>query len=143
MVNQSVLFEAKAFLCWEKFPNLSIKLIAIEEAIAFFYPPTKDLSTINFFYDKNTEDFSRALCLLFHEAGHVKQWLKLSDRGSKRKFWDCLNLDKGEIKIEFEQEAWQLGEELLGEFLLKINIDKNILIKVYKRYAEQSLVTYQ
>lgn len=143
MINQSVLFEAKAFLCWDKFPNLSIKLIPIEEAIAFFYPPTKDVSTINLFYEKDTKDFSHILCLLFHEAGHFRQWQYLSDQNRIERFWRGINLDKGEQKIQFEREAWKFGEELLEEFLIKINLDKNILIDVYKSYAEQSLLTYK
>ena len=143
MISQSVLFEAKAFLCWEKFPNLSITLIPIEVAIAFFYPPTKDISTIKLFYEKNTGDFSQALCLLFHEAGHVKQWQKLSDQGNENEFWDCMNLDKGDRKVKFEHEAWQFGEKLLNELLAKISMDKDILIPVYKCYAAQSLATYK
>ncbi len=143
MISQSVLFDAKAFLCWEKFPNLSIKLIPIEAAIAFFYPPTKDISSIKLFYQKNTKDFSQALCLLFHEAGHLKQWQNLSDQGNEEEFWERMNLDKGERKVDFERDAWQIGQELLSEFLAKIDVDKNILINVYKLYAAQSLTTYK
>ena len=54
-----------------------------------------------------------------------------------------MNLDKGERKVEFEQDAWQMGQELLNEFLAKINTDINILIPVYKCYAAQSLATYK
>ncbi len=143
MISQSVLFDAKAFLCWEKFPNLSIKLIPIEAAIAFFYPPTKDISSIKLFYQKNTKDFSQALCLLFHEAGHFKQWQNLSDQGNEEEFWERMNLDKSERKVDFERDAWRIGQELLSEFLAKIDVDKNILINVYKLYAAQSLTTYK
>jgi hypothetical protein len=142
MINQSVLFEAKAFLCWDKFPKLSIKLIPIDEATAFFYPPAKDILTINLFYEKHTHDFSRAIFLLFHEAGHLKQWQYLSAQNRANEFWRCIHLDKGDQKIEFERQAWNYGEELLSEFLAKINMDQNILINVYKSYAKQSLLTY-
>jgi hypothetical protein len=143
MINQPVLFEAKAFLCWDKFPNLSIKLIPIDKAAAFFYPPTKDVSTINLFYEKDTKDFSQAICLLFHEAGHFKQWQNLSAKNRVADFWHIINLDKGDQKIQFEREAWKFGEDLLGEFMVKINIGQNILINVYKSYAEQSIRTYK
>jgi len=143
MINQSILFEAKAFLCWDKFPKISIKLILIDEATAFFYPPAKDILTINLFYEKHTQDFSYALCLLFHEAGHVMQWQNLSTQNREDEFWRYIHLDKGDQKIQFEREAWNFGEELLNEFLAKINIDQNILINVYKSYAKQSLLTYK
>ena len=143
MISQTVLFEAKAFLCWEKFPNLTIKLIPIDEAIAFFYPPTPDLLTINLFYEKNSPDFSRALCLLFHEAGHVIQWQNFSDHNQTEQFWNNIQQDRGEKKVQFESQAWNWGEQLLAEFLTKINMDQTNLINVYKSYAEQSLLTYK
>ena len=142
MINQSVLFEAKAFLCWEKFPDLSIKLIPIEKAIAFFYPPAKDNMTICLFYKKNTKDYSPALCLLFHEAGHLRQWQNLSIQNRSDEFERWTNLDKGDKKIQFEREAWKLGGELLNEFLTGINMNQNSLSDYYKSYAEQSLLTY-
>lgn len=143
MISQAVLFEAKAFLCWDKFPQLSIKLIPIEAAVAFFYPPTKDILTVNLFYEKNTQDFSRALCLLFHEAGHLRQWQKLSAQNQTDEFWRLINLDKGEQKIQFERDAWNFGAELLGDFLIKIDQNQNTLEYIYKKYAEQSLLTYK
>jgi hypothetical protein len=143
MISQSVLFEAKAFLCWDKFPNLSIKLIPIDKAIAFFYPPAKDVMTINLFYDKNTKDYSLALCLLFHEVGHLEQWRILSAQNRADEFWQSINQDRGRQKVKFEREAWNIGEELLTEFLTKINMDQTILIDVYNNYAGQSLLTYR
>jgi len=143
VISQAILFEAKAFLCWDKFPTLSIKLIPIDKAIAFFYPPAKDIMTINLFYEMNTKDYSSALCLLFHEAGHLRQWQHLSNQNRADEFDHCINLDRGDQKIEFEREAWQLGGELLNEFLTKININLNNLNDYYKSYAEQSLLTYR
>ena len=143
MISQSILFEAKAFLCWDKFPNLSIKLIPIDKAIAFFYPSAKDIMTINLFYEKKTKDYSLALCLLFHEAGHLEQWQILSAQNRADEFWNNINRDKGEQKIQFEQQAWEMGEGLLQEFLTKNNMDQTILIDAYKSYAEQSLLTYK
>lgn len=143
MISQAILFEAKAFLCWDKFAALSIKLIPIDKAIAFFYPPAKDIMTINLFYELNANDYSPALCLLFHEAGHLRQWQNLSMQNRADEFVHWTNRDKGDQKIQFEREAWQLGGELLNEFLTKININQNSLNDYYKSYAEQSLLTYR
>jgi len=141
--DQSILFEAKAFLCWDKFPNLSIKLIPIAETVAFFYPPGRDILTINLFYDGNADDFSPALWLLFHEAGHVVQWQLFDKKNRTDEFWKSIDLDRGELKFNFERQAWNFGEELLIEFLDKKNIAKNKIIDGYRSYAGQSLMTYR
>ena len=143
VISQSILFEAKAFLCWDKFSDLSIKLIPIEKAIAFFHPPFKDRATINLFYEIGTKDYSPVLCLLFHEAGHFRQWQKFSSQNRADDFETWTDIDKGEQKVQFEREAWTLGEELLNEFLIKINMDQNNLKDYYNCYAEQSYLTYK
>ncbi len=142
MINKSVLFEAKAFLCLDKFPELSIKLIPIEDAVAFFYPPVKDVSTIIVFYNKQSGDFSQPLYLLFHEVGHFKQWLSLSEQNQEDEFWKLIELDKGEKKLQFEHEAWDYGEILLNEFFKQNEVNNVELIRYYKRFSEQCLLTY-
>jgi len=143
MIDRSILFSAKAFLCWEKFPRLAIKLIPIEEAVAFFYPPEKDVSTIHVFYEKNRRDFSGALFLLFHEAGHLNQWQNFSARHSVQDYWRLIELDKGEAKIEFERDAWENGKILLEEFIEKNRLQPMQLIDRYHGYSEQCLMTYK
>jgi len=143
MIDKSVLFEAKAFLCWDKFPQLSIKLIPINEAVAFFYPSKKNISTINIFYEKDTQDFSKAIFLLFHEAGHLQQWHNLSDLNREDEFWRLVEQDKGEQKNLFELQAWAFGESLLSEFIDKKKITNNKMIDSYKRFSKKCLLTYK
>ncbi len=142
MIDRSLLFEAKAFLCWEKFDQLSIKLIPIKDPVAFFYPPTKEIATIHLFYRDDTADFSPSICLLFHEAGHFQQWQRLSGSGKEDEFWYGLNLDKGNEKISFEAEAWELGRQLLHEFVDRMDKNCGELINIYGALAQQSLLTY-
>ena len=140
MINKSILFHAKSFLCWDKFPELSIKLIPIQDSVGFFYPPQDNFSTIVLFYNAESKDFTEPLCLLFHEVGHYLQW-ELS--GSIEKFSKLIDLDKGKEKIAFEQQAWTRGEELFKEFLEKEKINKDILLEKYSELKDVSLATYQ
>lgn len=143
MIDQSILFLAKAFLGWDKFPRLAIKLIPIEEAVAFFYPPESDVSTIHVFYERNGRDFSIALFLLFHEAGHLSQWQNFSTQNKQQDYWQLIELDKGEAKVVFEGEAWANGKILLEEFIEKNNLQSRQLIDRYHDYSEQCLMTYK
>ena len=142
MIDKSVLFEAKAFLCWDKFPALTIKLIPINEAVAFFYPPTSDAATIHLFYGAESKDFSRALCLLFHEVGHFRQWQQYTKDKREDEFWELTHLDKGDSKIVFEREAWNLGSDVLKAFIKKMKISIDNLESMYQQLTEQSLLTY-
>lgn len=142
IIGRSLLFEAKAFLCWEKFNQLSIKLIPIDEAVAFFYPPTGEFATIHLFYKSETQDFTSSVCLLFHEAGHFQQWQQWSNQGKGDEFWRSLNLDKGDEKIKFEREAWEHGHRLLQEFIERLNIKSSKLLDCYAELAQRSLLTY-
>lgn len=142
MIHRALLFEAKAFLCWEKFDQLSIKLIPITGTVAFFYPPTKDIATIHLFYRSETEDFGQSLCLLFHEAGHYQQWRQWSNQGKEREFWNLMDMDKGDEKIAFEREAWDLGGQLLNEFMERLVMSHDHLRDAYDKLAQQSLLTY-
>ena len=134
---------AKAFLCWDEFPHLSIKLIPIDEAVAFFYPPARDLVTINLFYERAARDFKKPLFLLFHETGHLIQWQNFSKRNEQDQFWRLIELDKGKHKIEFERAAWSNGERLIVKFIEKIKLDHSGIIEEYQKYGEQCLLTYQ
>lgn len=143
MVEQSMLFQAKAFLCWDKFSDLAIKLIPIEKSVAFFYPPTSQIATINLFYEKANADFTREICLLFHEAGHFKQWSKFKSQHQEEKFWRLLDLDKGDEKVAFEREAWNSGAILLSEFAQEINLVLSKIMAQFRAHAEASIETYK
>ena len=142
MINQSVLFQAKAFLCWDKFPNLTIKLIPIKQTVGFFYPLQEKYSTIIIFYDSQCKDFSDSLCLLFHEVGHYVQWEFNNELGTRNEFQKLFNLDKGVKKIEFELDAWIRGQGFLKEFLQKEKIDEEKIFNKYNELKNNSLRTY-
>lgn len=143
MVDRVTLFDAKAFLCWDKFRQLAIKLIPIDEAVAFFYPPTRDMLTIHLFYELDTTDFSRPLFLLFHEAGHLLQWQEMAAEGREQEFMRWMELDKGEAKVHFEQDAWQRGASLLYEFVAQKQLNSYDLPEAYKEFSKICLSSYK
>jgi len=140
MVDKSVLFQAKAFLCWDKFPELSIKLILIEQSVAFFHPPTREVATINLFYEQDNIDVTREVCLLVHESGHLMQWRNFQVQHREKNFWQLLDLDKGDEKMMFEREAWDFGAILLKEFLEENSLE---IMTQYNALAEESIITYK
>jgi len=143
MVDQSMLFQAKAFLCWDKFSELSIKLIPIDKSVAFFHPPATEVATINLFYEQDNVDFTREICLLFHEAGHLKQWQKFESQHREQEFWRLLDLDKGDEKVQFERDAWDFGAILLNEFVQENNLVLSQIMAQYQAFAEASIETYK
>lgn len=142
MITKSTLADAKAFLCWDAFENLSIQLVPIQEAVAYFYPPGTDKKSILLFYAGNEKNMENALFLLFHEAGHARQWERLAS-SKKEEFSRKINLDMGDEKIDFEREAWKLGKELFIKFLKAKNLPHLDLIERFKNFAEHSLETYR
>jgi hypothetical protein len=119
MISKSLLDAAKAFLCWDVFPDLAIQLVALQHAAAYYYPPGGSLQSIVLFYDPEQRDFSEPLFLLFHEAGHACQWRQMQAGGRGELFARLLALDTGPEKVSFEVEAWRLGEELSRSFAEK------------------------
>jgi len=143
MTDKSILFQAKSFLCWDKFPDLSIKLIPIKKPVAFFYAPG-NLSSIVLFYFEDDNDTTEPLCFLFHEAGHYIQWkLFQVTGGSENEYQKIINMDKGFEKLQFELQAWIRGKGLLENFLEKEKIEKKYILKKYNKLQEISLDTYQ
>jgi hypothetical protein len=142
MIDHSVLFQAKTFLCWDRFPDLEIKLIPIQTAVAFFYPPKNKIPIIHLYYQSGKKDFTESLCFLFHEVGHYLQWDNESMFETEFNFFDLIDKDKGEEKILFELQAWDYGLQYLEMFLDKENIEKNQVIKKYEKLKKESLKTY-
>lgn len=142
MVGKSILFEAKAFLCWDKFPQLAIKLVPIQDEVAFFYPPSRDASSVVLFYNPKNKDFSRPLFLLFHEAGHFQQWQNYESKGNENAFMRNINLDRGKQKADFEREAWDIGRSLILEFLEKIKLPNERLLEKLELFAEECISSY-
>ncbi len=142
MVEQSILFEAKAFLCWDKFPQLAIKLIPVQDEVAFFYPPSKEVSTINLFYNPGKKDLSRPLFLLFHEAGHFVQWQNYSFKNMEKEFVHHINLDRGKQKADFEREAWDIARKLILEFLKKLKLMSDELEQHFDLFSKTCISSY-
>lgn len=142
MINKTTLFQAKSFLCWDKFPELTIKLIPIQNSVGFFYPPQDKFSTIVLFYDAEIENFTEPLCLLFHEVGHYVEWELSRNFGYEKNFYEVFNLDKGIEKIKFELQAWIRGEGFLKQFLEKEKIKDTAIRNKYKKLQDISLETY-
>ncbi|MFZ5517129.1 MAG: hypothetical protein ACOY90_10855 [Candidatus Zhuqueibacterota bacterium] len=143
MVGQAILFEAKAFLCWEKFPQATVQLIPIQDEVAYFFPPNNDASTITLFYNAQNRDCSGALFLLFHEAGHLMQWQHHAASDSTGQFWQLIHLDKGERKMQFETEAWKFARTLLEAFIVRIDCRADDLLEHIDRYAEKCILSYR
>ena len=131
----SVLAEAKAFLCWEVLPDLSIQLIPVRQA-AYYFPPNSENHFIALFYDEDQNDFRSLLCLLFHEAGHAIQY-----RQNRCDFERISQIPTGKERVEFEQTAWKLGFELFKRFIDQQKLDP-VFISEYERVAQCSAQGY-
>jgi len=142
MVPKSLLTSAKAFLCWEAMENLSIQLVPMQEAVAYFYPPQATHSSIVLFYEAQADEYAESLFLLFHEAGHAQQWRSYIAQGQAERFRQMLDLDKGPEKLAFEKEAWGLGKRLLLAFSVKHELAAEELGKSFQQYAERCLQSY-
>jgi hypothetical protein len=141
MVSQSILDRAKAFLCWDTFPDLTVQLIEVKETAAYFLPPTNSRSTIVVFYQKQALDFSRPLFLLFHEAGHLLQYQEWEKQGRIADFQRIMEEQSGAIKSGFEKESWNWGKDLFEDFVRSQNLDGD-LMDAYDRYAAACIRTY-
>ncbi|HEX9934037.1 MAG TPA: hypothetical protein VGB38_02475 [bacterium] len=142
MVPKTVLEQAKAFLCWDTFPDLTVQLVELRETAAYFFPPSNGRSTIVVFHQKQAADFSRPIFLLFHEAGHLLQSEEWEKDGRTNDFRKILDESAGSIRAAFEQESWKWGRELLKDFLQKNGLDQDLLA-AYDRYAETCMRSYR
>lgn len=146
MATKQVLDQAKAFLCWDTFPDLTIKLIPIEQPVAFYTPPTANRHTITLFYPVHCDNYWPLLFLLFHEIGHYRQFQAACDRGKEVHFWECVNMVTGEEKLAFEVESWELGKPLLTDFLSHYHFSEKSqkdVIEQYRSYAAHCLKSYE
>jgi hypothetical protein len=125
----SVLAAAKAFLCWDVMPDLSVQFIPIRQ-VAYYFPPNRKNHFISLFYDKGQKDFSTPLFLLFHEAGHAMQYNE-----NKCDFDNNYETPSGHKRVEFEQRAWKIGSALFKKFVEHQELDPG-LISEYERIAE-------
>jgi len=141
LIDLSLLKEAKAYLCWDVFPQLVVQLVPLQKAVAYYYPPN-DHHSIVVFYTDSAASVSAAFYLLFHEAGHLVQQQRYAKNGQGKEFDATLNLDKGPVKQQFERQAWDFGYELLQQFLSGKRIATSIILKQYVLFADKSINTY-
>lgn len=132
MIPKSILDAAKGFLCWDEFPDLSIQLIALQDAVGYYYPQDNGLQSILLFYNPAVEDFTEALFLLFHEAGHACQWREMTARKQGELFSRLMALDTGQEKAAFECAAWRLGQELFEKFVK----NHGLSTRLYDQFTE-------
>ena len=142
MASKSVLDHAKAFLCWDKFPDLSIQLVELGGAVAYFYPPTNQRASIVVFYKSHSNNFQEPLFLLFHEIGHFLQFCEFKKRRSLRKYRTLMEAVEGQEKVAFEEQAWKLGQEVLSEFLQHEGLQDEGLLGEYVSYSQRCVDTY-
>jgi len=143
LVSENMLKEAKSYLCWNVFEQLSVQLIPIQDATAYYVPPVNPFHSIMVFYERRQKDFSHSLFLLFHEAGHVKQWKESDLQQNNEKFFEKINLDKGTEKQEFECKAWHYGRELLETFLRDYDYNTDNILQHYDEYADKCIKSYR
>ena len=141
MIGKAVLDQAKAFLAWDVFPELSIQLVETSQAVSYYTPPS-GRSSLVVFYERGKDDFSFPLFLLFHEAGHHLQWRRAEQNRRTQQFWDAVNLTTGPEKTAFEREGWDLGRDLFHKFLQEFGLDDKLL-DTYDRTADRSIDTYR
>ncbi len=140
-IDKSILDSAKAFLCWELFPNLTIQLVQMQETVSYFHPPF-NRSTIIIFYKNENPDYSIPLFLLFHEVGHYIQYEKMQQKGMESLFWQNINAPTGSSRTAFEKESWEEGKIYFNRFIEKIGLHHSLLNE-YDTYAKMSVETYQ
>jgi hypothetical protein len=141
MISKALLDAAKAFLCWDVFPDLAIQLVPLQHAVAYYYPPGSSLHGIVLFYDPAQRDFSEPLFLLFHEAGHACQWLQMQAGGQEELFHSLMGLDKGPGKVAFETEAWRLGKELFMQFAGSRDLGPGLSGR-FESYGQKCVTSY-
>lgn len=142
MVTFHLFSQAKAFLGWDKFPDLTIKLIPVQKAVGFYLSPENRLHTIILFYHARATEFTEPFFLLFHEAGHFLQFRKEENRDNNANYEKLVNQLKGTEKINFEIEAWKNGELLLREFLEKHELSIPGLMHELTEYQKNCLHSY-
>jgi hypothetical protein len=141
-IDKKALDDAKAFLCWDTFSDLSVQLVELSSAMGYFLPPNQGRRTVVLFYRGGNPDFSRPLFLLFHEAGHCLQYEEWERTDRVAEFHKVMDEGTGAIKVAFEKEAWDWGRDMLNDFLEKKSLGKDIL-QNYDAFAVECLESYR
>jgi hypothetical protein len=139
MIPRFLLFQAKAFLCWDVFDDLAVQLVPLQTAAAFYFPPQNNLHSIVLFYSDECADYSRPLFLLFHEAGHIQYF---RNTGGEEKYYKKLQSPNGNERMEFERFAWDEALVIFKQFLEKNNIEINELLVSFSLFAQSCIQSY-
>ena len=140
MIGKNILTEAKAFLCWDRFPELSVQLIEMQDTVSYFYPPAES-PTILVYYRKGMDDYSIPLFHLFHEAGHFVQLREYTRTGRESQFRDALQQPGGDQRIGLEKEGWERGRQLLAQFMEEKDLPPSLL-REYDQYGQRAAASY-
>jgi hypothetical protein len=141
MINRDTLNDAKAFLCWDVLPSLSVQLAEKQGAVSFFFPPSNHSLAVVFF-EKDSCDFSEPLFLLFHEAGHCLQHREAVADSKENEFWEHLEQPTGGDRVLFEGDGWKRGNSLFETFVERKNLPK-ALISQYNAFGKRSAESYR
>lgn len=132
-----MLVRAKAFLCWDAFPDqLAVQLIPVTAGVGYYVPPHNPLHGIYIFYDAGATDQSIPFFLLFHEAGHV------TENPQTQASADIFEIPNGPERQKFEQQAWKRGKTLLKTFCRRQALAIEPVLAAYQNYAEICLKSY-
>ncbi len=142
LISKQMLFDAKAYVCWDVFSHLSVQLIPLDQPVAYYYPPQNPNHNIVVFYFASASEFAEPLFLLFHECGHVKQWKALQKGRNTSQFYASLNAADYNEKQQFEIQAWQHAEQLLADFLLQQYLEQPAIMQRFKSYRDECLRSY-
>lgn len=142
MISKHLLNQAKAFLCWDAFPDVAIQLVPIQAAVAYYYPPSADAHSVVVFYQPDAADFAAPLFLLFHEIGHYLQFQAHQRDGTVAGFYAALQADNGAEKTAFERDSWERGGIVLKTFLHAHRIPEERLLTEYEAHADCCIRSY-
>lgn len=141
MIKKTTLDQAKAFLCWDRFTDLTVQLVETTDSVSYFYPPSSR-SMIIVTYRKGASDFSRPLFRLFHETGHHLQFETLQKSGRETEFWEIVDTPTGLPKMAFEKNSWTIGKTVLEQFIRRHGL-RNSLLRESDEYAKLCIQTYR
>ena len=137
----SILAAAKAYLCWDTFPDLSIQLVEMQDAVSFYYPPGRRGSIVCY-TAPNCKDVSIPLFHLFHEAGHHEQYTEVKGTEDEARFRELVDTPTGEAKAAFEQISWKKGRKIFARFL-EVHHLPTALLAAYDRYGRICVESYR
>ncbi|MBC7186453.1 MAG: hypothetical protein H5U38_05410 [Calditrichaeota bacterium] len=140
-VGRELLVQAKAFLCWDRLPELAVQLVEVDGPVSYFFAPHAERAAVVLFV-AGKEDHSEELYLLFHEVGHYLQYREFAGQGQVAKYWRLVDLPLGEERLAFERDAWARGRELLQDFVRTCVPQRPELLAGFEACAREKVASY-